>query len=93
MFRITPSQHAARRLAQRGIPRDDADLIVELGSEVRDGYMITKRDAQRFEAHLRRLIARLSRLEGKLAVVRGGVLVTAFHAADRQRKRQMREVA
>src|SRR5205823_4902519 len=40
MHKTRPTQHAVQRLAQRGFHASDVDLIMAIGSEVRDGFLV-----------------------------------------------------
>lgn len=87
---VTPTEHALTRLAQRGMSIADVDFIIEVGSETKDGYLITKRDVRQLEGELKRFMDRIRRLEGKVTFVRDGDLITAFHATEHQQKRLLR---
>jgi hypothetical protein len=67
MTTFTPSRHAEARMQQRGIPAQDVDLIVLIGTEVDDGYLV-RTYVQAVERDLKYLLARIRRLEGKRLV-------------------------
>jgi hypothetical protein len=87
MTDLTVTDHALVRMAQRGIPPSDVDLIVALGSEVEDGILVCKKDLQSLERTVRHILKRLKRIEGKRLVVTNGHLITAFHASPRECRR------
>ena len=87
------SDHAVERLAQRGIAISDVDLIMEIGSEVPDGYLVRAVDRRSIEQSVKRLLARVRRLEGKRLVVVDGCIVTGYHASARQERRLLRMAA
>jgi len=87
------SQHAVERLAQRGLAASDIDLIMEIGSEVPDGYIVRTKDRQALEQTLKRLLERVRRLERKRLVVQNGCLVTAYRSSSRNERRLLRGAA
>jgi hypothetical protein len=92
MTALTVSAHAALRLAQRGIPLKDAELILLIGTEIDDGYLVRAKDYQEIEHVLRRLLARLRRLVGKRLVIVDGRVITAYHASKHYERELLRSV-
>jgi hypothetical protein len=90
MTALIPTKHAAIRMAQRCIPAHDAELIVAIGTEVGDGYLVRLSDVQAAESELKNLLSRIRRLEGKRLVAAEGRIVTAYHATHRQQRRLLR---
>ena len=90
MTALIPTRHAAIRMAQRGIPTHDAELIVAIGTEVDDGYLVRSSDVQPAERELKSLLSRIRRLEGKRLVAAEGRIVTAYHATRRQQRLLLR---
>jgi len=84
------TQHAVERLAQRSIAASDINLIMEIGSEVDDGYLVRSQDRQAVEKILKRFLNRIRRLEGKRLVVSGGYIVTGYHANAREERKLLR---
>ena len=84
MTNLVLTDHAVLRLAQRGIVPSDLDLIMAIGSEVEDGFLVLKKDVQVVEHALRAILKKLKKVEGKRLVIAEGHLVTAFHASDRE---------
>jgi len=91
MSAINLTRHAVCRLAQRAIRYDDLDLIMMIGTEVRDGYIVLERDCQAAERELKRLLERVRRLNGKRLVAQSGHIVTAYHAGVGTRRRLVRD--
>jgi hypothetical protein len=87
---INFSDHALLRLAQRGIPTSDVELLMTLGTEVEGGYLILDRDLLAAEKQLKRTLTDLRRLRGKRLVLQHGTLITAYHASRRKRKSLLR---
>jgi hypothetical protein len=81
------SDHAQKRLQQRGMSGSDIELILSHGTETNDGYLLRDQDARRAEAELRKQIEHIHRLAGKYIVVKGETLVTAYHPGRKKQKR------
>lgn len=90
MTNLQMTTHACQRMSQRGLTAYDIDLIMELGRDVSDGVLITRKDCEEFERMAKAAIARVRRLEGKRVVVSDGRLVTAYHATASEQNRLMR---
>ena len=90
MSAVALTRHAVTRMAQRAIREDDLDLIMIIGTEVRDGYIVRTKDCQAAERELKRLLDRVRRLNGKRLVVEAGHLVTAYRAERATERRLMR---
>jgi hypothetical protein len=82
--------HAVARMGQRAIRKDDLDLIMLIGTEVEDGYIVLNRDCQAAEQELKCLLDRVRRLGGKRLVVASGRIVTAYHAGRATGQRLVR---
>ena len=76
---LTITEYAALRMSQRGIMPKDAELIVLIGTEIDDGYLVREKDYQEAEHALKRLLQSFRRLVGKRLVVKNGQIVTAYH--------------
>lgn len=85
---ITP--HALTRFAQRGMRVGDLDLILWLGTEVHDGYLVRSKDCQVVVRQLKRLIDRVRRLNGRRVVVADNRVITAYRACPRTEHRLLR---
>jgi hypothetical protein len=84
------TDHALGRMAQRGIRMSDLDLILELGSEVDDGYLVRDKDCRELETVLKQFLGRVRRLRGKRVVVTEGCVITTFHARRSEQKHLLR---
>ena len=82
MSTLQLTRHAVTRMAQRAIRDDDLDLIMMIGTEVGDGYIVLTRDCAAAERELKRLLDRVRRLNGKRLVVENGQVVTAYRAGN-----------
>ncbi len=85
------TDHAAMRMAQRGISLGDAELAALIGTEVDDGYLVLAKDCQKLEGELKALLERVRRLQGKRLVAAEGRIVTAYHASKRQGRGLVRQ--
>ncbi len=90
MSMLTITGHAAIRMAQRAFRLRDAELIVLIGTEVEDGYLVREKDYQQVERTLKELLSRFRLLVGKRLVVADGTIVTVYHATRRQQRRLLR---
>jgi len=90
MNNLAITGHAAVRMAQRGLNLKDSELIVLIGTEVDDGYLVRSKDYQEVERMLKELLQRLKRIVGKRLVVAEGRIVTAYHASKSQERQLMR---
>ena len=90
-LRVT--KHALQRFDQRGLALSDVDLILEIGSEVKDGYLVRARDRQAAERLVKDLLDRIRRVEGRRLVVTDGSIVTGYRAHGREARRLLRRAA
>lgn len=73
---LAVTKHAVERFAQRGFKLDDTEIIMQLGTEVEDGYLVCDQECRRVEEQLRTMLRRLDRLRGARLVVEGSTVVT-----------------
>jgi len=84
------TNHAAVRMAQRGIMPKDSDLIALIGTQVDDGYLVREQDYREVEHAMKRFLQRLRRVVGKRLVVQGNRVVTAYHSSEKHERRLLR---
>jgi hypothetical protein len=84
------SKHALQRAAQRNLRDVDLEVILTLGCEVADGYLMRDSDCRAAERELKRALQQVRRLRGKRLVIKDGKIVTVFHATDREVRRILR---
>lgn len=82
MNKLALTSHAAVRMAQRGLNLKDSELILLIGTEVDDGYLVRSKDYQEVERMLKKLLQRLRRVVGKRLIVAEDRIVTAYHASS-----------
>lgn len=86
MTGLAMTRHAEARMSQRGIRESDLDFLLAHGSEVGgDKIMLTNRVAAELIRTRKREIADIERLAGKVLVIAGGQLVTAYHQSKSAR--------
>src|SRR5262249_30767612 len=90
MNKLPITTHAAVRMAQRGLNLKDSELIVLIGTEVDDGYLVRSKDYQEVERMLKKLLQRLRRVVGKRLVIAEGRIVTAYHASSSCQRQLLR---
>ena len=84
------TRHVRARCQQRGIKESDLSLIAQYGTRTPKGMILTRKDLAREERKRKRLMARLSRLEGVFVATSGESMLTAFRATRRQRRSELR---
>jgi hypothetical protein len=90
MNKLSVTTHAAVRMAQRGLNLKDSELIVLIGTEVDDGYLVRTKDYQEVERTLKKVLQRLRRVVGKRLVVAEDRIVTAYHASKACQRQALR---
>jgi uncharacterized protein YcbK (DUF882 family) len=90
MSALTITRHAAARMSQRGMMPNDAELIVLIGTEVDDGYLVREKDYREVEHRLKQLLKTFRRLVGKRLVVKNGQVVTAYRPSKINERRLLR---
>jgi hypothetical protein len=90
MSTLTITTHAAVRMSQRGIMPKDAELIVLIGTEINDGYLVREKDYMEVEHRLKQLLRSFRRLVGKRLVVKDGYIVTAYHPSKTRERDLLR---
>jgi hypothetical protein len=83
--------HAAIRMAQRGIRRDDLDLITWFGTEIEAGCLFRRKDYETVERAAKHFLQRLRKQVGKRVVIEGARVVTAYHATPAKERRLLRD--
>ena len=92
MSAVTITDHGSARMNQRGIREKDLDLLLLIGTEIDDGFVVRQRDYQAFERVLKRLIQRARRLVGKRVVIAEGQLITGYHAMPGKMRRLLNRI-
>jgi hypothetical protein len=84
------TKHAAERFAQRAFTLGDAEIIMQLGTEVEDGFLVCDRECRKVEEQLRAMLRRLDRLRGARLVVEGSTVITVYRTGKRKQKRLLK---
>ncbi|MDH6259684.1 hypothetical protein [Bradyrhizobium sp. BR13661] len=90
MNSIGITKHAAARMSQRSILANEAELIVLIGTEVDDGYLVREKDYRNAEQGLKQLLQSFRRLVGKRLVVKNGQIVTAYRPSKTRERGLLR---
>lgn len=86
MRSIAITRHAEARMSQRGIRETDVEFLLAHGTDMGpDRIVLTKRDAAQAIRDLKKRIADIERLTGKVLVVAEGRLITAYHSSKATR--------
>ncbi len=89
MMPLHITRHAEARMSQRGIRNFDLDVLLDHGTDMgQDRLMLRTQDAERAIGDLKRQIARIQRLKGKIIVVSEGALITAYHQSNSKRTKK-----
>jgi hypothetical protein len=78
-------------MAQRGIRPKDAELIILIGTEVDDGYLVRENDYQDLEHAMKRWLENFRRVIGKRLIVSSGQIITAYHPTKRNQRKVIRD--
>ncbi|MBY6266542.1 hypothetical protein EI613_32355 (plasmid) [Azospirillum sp. 412522] len=90
MTDVSVTRHATTRMAQRALHADDLELIMLVGTEVEDGYLVREKDCQAAERYLKRLLDQVRRLRGARVVVDGEQVVTVYRAGSSKKRHLLR---
>jgi hypothetical protein len=90
MNRLALTGHAAVRMAQRNIKMKDTELIMLIGTEVDDGFLVRAKDSLELEKLLFELLERIRRVRGKRLVTANGQIITAYHSSRSDQRRLLR---
>lgn len=83
MTNLELTQHAQTRFSQRSLDPKDLTILLRVGSETHEGFMVLKRDYQAFERDVKRLLEKLKCLVGKRIIVENGRVVTGYKCTKR----------
>ena len=78
------TKHARSRMRQRGLREQDVEFIIQHGTETRDGFILSRKDAAAVECDAKRLIQLASRLTNKRVIADGDEVITIYHASKKQ---------
>lgn len=85
----TLSKHAKVRLQQRGISRQQMELVISYGVPIDDGYVMTKRAALDRITQLKREITLIERLTNVTVIDLNGTIATAYRVSDQRIRRML----
>lgn len=84
------TKHAVERFAQRGYSPDDVDLIMKIGTEVDEGFLVREKDVEAEIELLRKRLKRVERLKGARLVIANGAVITGYRTNKRTQKRLLK---
>jgi hypothetical protein len=88
---MTKTKHGRRRMQQRGYRNADIELVMQHGTDVDDGYMLTNQDVHRAVERLKRRIRKLERLKGTYVVLgESNELITTYRPDSYRTTRLLR---
>jgi hypothetical protein len=90
MMNLRITDHARTRLPQRNIKKSDLDLVMEHGTETRDGIILREKDVIEEIKELKAQIKRLERLINVYVVVNKNIMITAYRPRPGKLKKVMR---
>ena len=86
------TKHARRRMQQRGYRNTDIELVMQHGTDVDDGYLLSNQDVHRVVKRLKRQIRKLEHLKGTYVVLgEGSELITAYRPDSYRTTRLLRD--
>ena len=88
---MTKTKHGRRRMQQRGYRDADIEVVMQHGTHVDDGYMLTNQDVHRTVERLKRRIRKLEGLKGTYVVLgESNELITAYRPDSYRTTRLLR---
>jgi hypothetical protein len=84
---FTVSKHAAIRANQRAFRASDIKFVLEHGTHLGSGIMLTNKDVQAIECEARLKANLARRLKGTFLPISEGVVKTAFKASKTQQSK------
>lgn len=85
------SRHAEDRARQRGYQESDLELILDFGTPVHDGYVVTPKDVAAFEAWAKQKAVRMRKLSGSFVSVDQSTITSVYRPAKPKRRRLLDE--
>ena len=88
---IILSKHGIDSMQTRGVSEKDVDFILQYGTQVKNGYLILRKDAMSVISDLKRDIARIERLASKqvLIIEKNNVLVTTYMVSKKRLRNEL----
>ncbi len=85
------SRHAEARARERGFRDGDVDLVVDFGTPVHHGYVLTREDVAAFAAWSRAMLERLEKLSCTFVPVAQDTVASIYRPGKRKRRRLLDE--
>lgn len=90
MSTLELTKHAEKRFSQRSLNPDDLALLLRIGSETHEGFMVLERDFRAFERDIKRLLQRVKHIVGKRIIVESCQVITGYHCSKNIEKQLLR---
>ena len=81
------SNHAAARMSQRGFKLSDLSFVLERGTELDGGVILTNEDVEAIEREAKGAIELARKLKGTFLPCEAGMIKTVFKASKVQQSR------
>ena len=86
------SDHARRRMQQRATSLTDVKAIMAHSTQVRDGYLLRKRDVDKVISGLKGEIRRLERLKNRAVISDRRTVITVYPTSRRKQKQLLNSI-
>lgn len=87
------SHHAEERARQRGFRHEDLELVMEFGTPIHDGFLLTGADVDGFETAMKQVLRKLRRLRGTFVAVTGDTVMSVYRPSGPKRRRLFEEAS
>ena len=87
------TRHVGERAQQRGYLGSDICFVLEHGTPVKDGVLLTRKDANHLISDLKFRMTVAERLAGTRIIEKDGDIITVFRPDKRQTRRLLNESA
>ncbi len=91
MAAVGISHHAEERARQRGFRHKDLELVMELGTPIHDGFLLTGSDVERFECAMKQELRKLRRLRCTFVAITGDTVMSVYRPDGPKRRRLFEE--
>jgi len=86
---LSLTEHAESRAQQRGLTKQDMELIRSFGESIGDGYAMTNRAAQGHIDRLKQQIQRLRRLRGVVLIEEEDRVITVYRSTSKTLRKKL----
>lgn len=83
------SKHCLKRMQQRGRRHDEVSFVLDHGSEVKEGYILTEKNVAEIESEAKQMIELANRLKNVFVPCAENLAKTVFRASKDQQRRML----